>query len=71
MYITDTHHKNNNIISIKKIKISSNSIQNELQYINNISQYTKLYLKLDTTCNNETCNNATISSNETVFNQIF
>jgi hypothetical protein len=68
MYITDTQHSNNNILNIKKIKISSNSIQNELNYINNLPQYNKLYLKLDSTCNDETCNNATISSNESLFN---
>ena len=71
MYITDTKINNNNILNIKKIKISSSCIQNELNYINNLPQYNKLYLKLDTACNNETCNNATISSNESLFSKNF
>jgi len=68
MYITDTQHNNNNILNIKKIKISSNCVQNELNYINNLSNYSKLYLQLNTTCDNNTCNNATISSNQSLFN---
>tara|TARA_B100001248_G_C27388670_1_gene461090 strand:- start:408 stop:896 length:489 start_codon:yes stop_codon:yes gene_type:complete len=62
-YISETTYHNNGTLKIKKIKINTTCIYNECNLLLNLTNFKKLYLKLDITCssNNSICNFATLS----------
>lgn len=68
VYITQTKYNKNGSYTVQKIKINSQCLQNECNLVNQLIHSKKLYLKLNTTCdNNETnCHFATISTKHNI-----
>jgi len=70
VYITQTKYNKNGSYNVQKIKINSQCLQNECNLVKELIHSKKLYLQLNTTCNENTtnCNFASISTKKIITN---